>query len=252
MAVLSAGTGSTVTREGVERGLRHIEQGLSLGCLLNGVAHEVNNQLTNLMLGADHARSGGGAEALDLVVEQAQRIAELCRRIQRLGSLHLGAAATSVDAGELALDFAELRALMRPGLAPLPFEVEGRVAILGPPTILLELLLLITDTRSDPAHPQRLSIRREAVPRSAWAKPGDTVEMAVLRVRHGDPAPVEMLEWKQIVEHFWETEQSEPRAALTMAIYELVRKLRGRLRAFGTPRTGPAEAIITLPLADQA
>lgn len=220
-----------------------------MGCLLNAVAHEVNNQLTNLLLGADHARSGGGPEALDMVVEQAQRIAELCRRIQKIGNLHMTADAGTTPAREIVGDFSELHAVLRPEASSLICEVDPALVVAGPRQQLVHLMVLLSGRDATTGLPLRLSWRRESVPRSAWARPGDTVDMAVLRLRRGDPPAAESPEWKRTIERFWE-EDHQMDDVVCMAAWEIVRKLRGRLKAYGAPPARDLECAVFLPLSE--
>jgi signal transduction histidine kinase len=78
---------------------RNIESVAALGYLLNAIAHDLNNQLTNLLLGADQLQYGGGADAVEMMVQQANRLAEITRSVQRLGQSNFGPGAGPSDLG---------------------------------------------------------------------------------------------------------------------------------------------------------
>lgn len=224
--------------------VRQLEDCAALGCLLNAIAHDVNNQLTNLMLGADQARSGD-AEALDLVLDQAQRLTALARAVQGLGQSNLEQARERVALDEVAVDVASWHA--RGGRGSLEIRVVDRPRVVGVRThVVLAAVFLARWLADRDLGPLALEVLERDVPRSAWSGSTETVRMACLRLVAGAGGGVADPLVKPVLDDFFGAARSGDEVAL-MGCWEIVRKLRGRLdcRVDGTS----AEASMLLPLA---
>ena len=71
--------------------------------------------------------------------------------------------------------------------------------------------------------------------------------MAVIRLVRGTPPPGESTDFKRLVDGFFEEERSAEQVA-TMAAWEVVRKVRGRMRIRGSASDGGVEVTLELPL----
>jgi signal transduction histidine kinase len=237
--------------DGGER--KHLEEVAALGLLLNAIAHDLNNQLTNLLLGADQFQYSGGKQAVDLMVGQAQRIAGIMRAVQRLGQRNMSASVERCDLGPLLRRFADewqetaeeaVELSLPDGAAPQCNLHAGN--------ILLALSLCLRP--QDPAlaaSPPTVQLSVDRVPRTAWSSPGDTVSMAVLRIRRGSPPAERNPAFKEIVDHFFDHERSPEDVGL-MAAWEVVRKVRGRMELLGGKGLPGQEIVLMFPLADAA
>ena len=230
--------------------LQHLEGVAALGYLLNAIAHDLNNLLTNLMLGADQIQYGGGAEAVELLVDQVQRITGITRSIQKLGQQNMSAAMEVTDVGAVVAAFeawhrsawpAETVRVSCQGSTPVKLNVRHTVHGLS-------LLAWATGQY----HGDRdliVELRREDVPRSAWAGSTETISMAVVRLRRGTPGAAASQDFKRMVDGFFEAERTPPEVA-TMAAWEVVRKLRGRMKVRGGAAADGIEITVELPLAE--
>ena len=229
---------------------RMLEEAAALGCLFNAISHEVNNQLTNLLLGADHAQAGGGADALAMVVQQAQRIAELCRMMQKMGQGILLAQPKQASAARALTELIQWRRRDGHSADVLTDDGDGLHVPVGDGSLLLALFFF--SRWGEVIHPggMVISARKEDVARSAWAKPGDTVPMVVVRLRRGNPSPTEDPAWRPLVDRFWESPRSMAEIE-AMAAWEVLRKARAKVKVCGGSSAGH-EVIVMLPQADPA
>jgi len=230
--------------------LQHLEGVAALGYLLNAIAHDLNNLLTNLMLGADQVQYGGGAEAVELLVEQVQRITGITRSIQKLGQRNMGVDFEVAALDAVISDFVRWHRASWPGVQ-INAELEaGLQAKLNRRHTVHALSLLAWATgEHHRAAGLDVELCLEDVPRSAWAGSTDTIPMAVIRVRRGEPAQGPSQDFKRMVDGFFEADRSAAEVA-TMAAWEVVRKLRGRMKVRGGAGAGGTEITLELPLAE--
>ena len=228
-------------------GLAHLHDVAALGCLLNAISHDLNNQLTNLMLGADQAQYGGGPAAIDLMVQQAQRIADITRTVQQLGQRNMDHGRAQFDLARLCGDFAA--------------EHEGRTGVsvsvsLGdreasvdasPCNLQLALSLLCRACGLDEGAPLALSVGVEQVPRSSWSGSTETIAMAAIRLGRADGMGEGSTRLKAVVDDFFDRERDPAEVAL-MAAWEILRKLRGRLTLHGETGSSAQGIVLMLPI----
>ena len=226
--------------------LRHVEGVAAHGYLLNAIAHDLNNLLTNLMLSADQIQYGGGDEAVQLLLEQCQRIHEVTRAIQRLGQRNMAEGVEETGLGELMESFCAWRAEAAPDDA-LTTSLAEPARVKVPTRHLVHVLSLLADATRG-AGPLSVSAGREDVRRSSWSDPGETVPMAVLRMKRGAPSGDDAT-FKSLVDGFFAEARSVPEIAM-MAAWEVVRKQRGRLAVRGRVEDGGVEVTIQLPVVE--
>lgn len=229
----------------------------ALGFLLNAIAHDLNNQLTNLMLGADQAQYAGSKDAIDLMVQQAQNLASITRAVQRLGQRNMSEGVERTDLAVVCRRFeAWYRASAGPGAR---IEVHVGEDETGPlvwakaRNLVLALSLL---GRTGPpealALPLSVHLGTEALPRSTWAGTGESVDMAVIHLRRGDPPRERTPSYRSVVDDFFSKERDDIEVGV-MAAWEILRKVRGRPSArmdfFAGGESGH-EVSVALPLAD--
>lgn len=230
--------------------LQQLEGVAALGYLLNAIAHDLNNLLTNLMLGADQVQYGGGVEAVELLVEQVQRITGITRSIQKLGQRNMGVDFMVTPLDEVVGDFVDWHGSIWPGAAIRADLAAGTFVNLNRRHTVhaLSLLAWATGERFGD-HPLEVELALEEVPRSAWAGSTETIPMAVIRLRRGSPGAASSEDFKRMVDGFFEADRSATEVA-TMAAWEVVRKLRGRMKVRGGQGSGGLEITLELPLAE--
>ncbi len=225
---------------------RDLESVAALGYLLNAIAHDLNNQLTNLLLGADQLQYGGGADAAEMMVSQANRVAEITRAVQRLGQANFGPGAGPSDLGAVARSFSAWRVATGRGDGD-SFTVEDGLITRADPTHLGRALALLSDAFPGGPRPVSVVVRTEDMPRTVWSQDGDTVPKAVLRMRIGDPPADELASFKGVVDAFFDAERSTGDVRL-MAAWEIVRKQRGRMAVHGAPGSDDREVVLSFAL----
>ena len=235
--------------------LEHVEGVAALGYLLNAIAHDLNNQLTNLMLGADQAQYSGSKDAIDLMVQQAQNIANITRAVQRMGQRNMSTGAGRVDMADVCGSFVDWYRATSGGDAAVELQVDGKPASVFGKDRNLVLALNLLSRAGDAATrelPLAVSLAVEAVPRSSWAGSDETVDMAVVRLRRGDPGREQTPTYRSLVDDFFGGERSEVEVGI-MAAWEILRKVRGRpsarMEVYESPGRGH-EVVVMLPLAD--
>lgn len=236
--------------------LAHVEGVAALGYLLNAIAHDLNNQLTNLMLGADQAQYSGSKDAIDLMVQQAQNIASITRAVQRMGQRNMASGSVRVPLDEVCEDFADWYRATTAGDAVVEVSAEGADARVYGKTRNLVLAFNLLSRAGDPevlALPLTVKLAVEAVPRSSWAGSNETVDMAVVRLRRGEPEREKTPAYRSLVDDFFGGERSETEVGI-MAAWEILRKVRGRpsarMEVYENGALGH-EVAVMLPLADQ-
>lgn len=236
--------------------LAHVEGVAALGYLLNAIAHDLNNQLTNLMLGADQAQYSGSKDAIDLMVQQAQNIASITRSVQRMGQRNMSQGSARVDLADVCQDFAVWSRATTGGEVLVEVQVDGDgTTVYGKSRNMVVALNLL----SRGGHPEALALplsvllARKAVPRSTWAGSDETVDMAVIRLRRGTPRQEQSPVYRSLVDDFFAGERSEVEVGI-MAAWEILRKVRGRpsarMEVYDSGAEGH-EVVVMLPLADQ-
>ncbi len=226
--------------------LRHLEDVAALGYLLNAIAHDLNNLLTNLMLGADQVQYGGGPEAISVVLDQVQRISGTTRSIQRLGQRNMAIDDEPVSLEGVLEDFTRWYGFVAPR-DPVNTTCAEPMWVRGGRRHLVHALSLIAHATGPALGALALHGAIESRPRSAWAGSTETIPMAVIRVVRGTPPPGDSMDFKRLVDGFFDEERSVEQVA-TMAAWEVVRKVRGRMRVRGGPSDGGVEVILELPL----
>ena len=238
------------------RDLREAEDIAARGLLLSALAHELNNQLTNLMLGADSLRFGGGPDSVEMLVQQAQNIATITRSIQDLGRPVSTDTSGRTQLGDVAEGLRAWHRSARPDEPPVEvtshdesIEVAGQRARL----VLALSLMLRPCVQWGDGSPLAISVGRESVRRSAWSGSDETVEMAVIRLGRGEP-PVESVPLlRTVVDDFFKESRSGDEVRL-MAAWEVFRKVRGRPSArmdfYGGLDAAEWGVVISLPLCD--
>jgi hypothetical protein len=225
---------------------RKIESVAALGYLLNAIAHDLNNQLTNLLLGADQLQYGGGADAVEMMVQQANRLAEITRSVQRLGQSNFGPGAGPSDLGDIAQTFAAWRRETGRGEGD-SVTTEAGLITRCDPLHLRRALGLLADSFPGAPCGVMISVKTEDMPRTVWSQEGDTVPKAVLRLKVGEPGTEELAAFKEVVDAFFDAERSEADVRV-MAAWEIVRKQRGRMTFYGTPGSNDREVVLSFPL----
>jgi len=227
--------------------LRHVEDVAALGYLLNAIAHDLNNLLTNLMLGADQVQYGGGQEAIDLLLDQVQRISGITRAVQRLGQRNMTLNDGVHDLGALFAAFAAWHGASRPGEA-VEVDCEEGVLVKGSSRHFVHALSLMALATADwTTGPLHLRGAAEQRPRSAWAGSTETVPMAVVELTRGTVGTQDSRDFKSLVDGFFESERSPAEIAL-MAAWEVVRKARGRMKVRGGKGAPGVAVTLELPL----
>jgi len=229
--------------------LRDVQEVAALGYLLNAIAHDLNNLLTNLMLGADQIQYGGGPEAVEVLLEQVQRISGITRSVQRLGQRNMTDGETICPLDEVLGAFVRWHTSVSPGDEPSLRVPPGIAVRVAPRHFVQAMSLLALGTQSDAGIPLEVTGAVEERPRSAWVGSTETITMAVVRLRRGVPAQTEGKDFKQLVDGFFEKERG-PAEVATMAAWEVVRKVRGRMKTRGALTGGPVEITVELPLAE--
>jgi hypothetical protein len=230
--------------------LQHLEGVAALGYLLNAIAHDLNNLLTNLMLGADQVQYGGGAEAVELLVEQVQRVTGITRSIQKLGQRNMSVDFEVAPLDAVISDFAQWHRATWPDVEIIADVEAGLLAKLNKRHTVHALSLLAWATgEHHSAEGLHVSLALEDVPRSAWAGSTDTIPMAVVRIRRGAPGVAPSQDFKRMVDGFFEADRTASEVAM-MAAWEVVRKLRGRMRVRGGADAGGMEVTLELPLSE--
>ena len=226
--------------------LRHVEDVAALGYLLNAIAHDLNNLLTNLTLGVDQVQYGGGPEAISLLLDQVQRISGITRSVQLLGQRNMASDDESVSLEGVFEDFTRWYGWAAPS-DPVNMTCAGPMWIKGSRRHLVHALSLIAHATGPAVGALALHGAIEHRPRSAWAGSTETIPMAVVRMVRGTPPPGESTDFKRLVDGFFEEDRTAEQVA-TMAAWEVVRKGRGRMRVRGGPSDGGVEVTLELPL----
>ena len=234
--------------ESLAAATRDLESVAALGYLLNAVAHDLNNQLTNLLLGADQLQYGGGADAAEMMVQQANRVAEITRAVQRLGQLNFSRSSGPSDLGAVAQAFGDWRRATGRGRGD-SFEIEHGLITRADAVHVQRALAMLAEAFSDGVRPVSVTVRTEDMPRTVWAQEGDNIPTAVLRLRVGDPTGDELTAFKEVVDGFFDAERTDGDVRL-MAAWEIIRKQRGRMAVRGAPTSSDREVVLSFALAN--
>jgi len=227
--------------------LGFLRDAAALGCLFNAVAHDLNNQLTNLMLGADQAQYTGSKDAIDLMVKQAQRITEITRAVQALGQGNMSEGSGRVELSAVAAGLGRWEPDLEVDAMAEGASVTGKLDTL----VLAFSLLARVGAESSPGA-VRLSATIAEVPRSSWSGNNETVPMAVIRIERGAAPEEANPSIAAMIDDFFGAPRTEEEVGV-MAAWEILRKLRGRPSARMSvhgPSPEGAAVVLTLPLAD--
>ncbi len=228
--------------------LAKLEQSASLGYLLNTIAHDLNNLLTNLLLGIDQVQYGGGEEALNLVTQQAQRIADVTQAVQSLGQRNLMEGRAREDANELLRDFGQWHEVIWGETVRLEIAGDQELPITCQRHSLICALGLLSRSMMSRPTGQGLAAvaSAEKLPRFAWSDSGETIPMVVIRLRWGKPPQERSPEFKDLVDRFLAADRDAREVAL-MAAWEIVRQHRGRIECYGWTDAEGMEFVLQLP-----
>ena len=228
--------------------LGHLEQAAALGYLLGAMSHELNNHLTNILLGADQVGAEDTSPAHQLMLRQAEKAASVVAVLQGMASANLSRGGDVVDLVDLCVRLkAWLLLTMGEDIGEIRVGDDEIVVLAGRQNLLRALCNLSRVGAGAGAAPLIVSVGIEQVPRSLWAPAGEEVSMAVVRLRRGSP-PTDVSPWfKELVDGFFTVDRSLDEIAL-MAAWEVVRKLRGRLEMYGGAGASGQEVVIKLPL----
>lgn len=224
--------------------LAYLRETAALGCLLNAVAHDLNNQLTNLMLGADQAQYTGSKDAIELMVKQAQRITEITRAVQALGQRNMAEGSGRVELSDVIGKLASWERNVTIG------AIADQAAVMGKLDNLVLALSLLAQVGVDHG-PLHVSVGIDEVPRSSWSGNSETVPMAVVRMVRGTPPDEPNPKVAAMIDDFFGAPRDGEEVGV-MAAWEILRKLRGRPSArlvIHGPSDGGAAILLTLPLA---
>ncbi|MCP4868425.1 MAG: hypothetical protein GY898_06880 [Proteobacteria bacterium] len=232
--------------EGNSKGeLAYLRETAALGCLLNAVAHDLNNQLTNLMLRADQAQYTGSKDAIDLMVKQAQRITEITRAVQALGQRNMAEGSGRVPLADVVAGLSSWEKGVTVG------DLAEGAAVMGKLDNLVLALSLLAQVGREHGS-MDVSIGIDEVPRSSWSGNSETVPMAVVRMVRGTPPDEPNPKVAAMIDDFFGSARDADEVGV-MAAWEILRKLRGRPSArlvIHGPSGGGSAVILTLPLAD--
>jgi hypothetical protein len=227
--------------------LAFLREAAALGCLLNAIAHDLNNQLTNLLLGADQALYTGSKDAIELMVKQAQRINDLTRAVQALGQRNMSDGAGQVALGAVIDELAAWEGDVQLGAVAADVAVGGKRD-----QLVLAFSLLARFGRDRVGGPLQVSVEVKEVPRSSWSGNTEQVEMAVVRLARGTPPDTPNESIPSLIDDFFGSPRTVEEVGV-MAAWEILRKLRGRpsarLAVYGPDDAGTA-VVLTLPLAE--
>ncbi|MBJ95464.1 MAG: hypothetical protein CMP23_13460 [Rickettsiales bacterium] len=236
-----------VESQGSELG--HLERAASLGYLLGAISHEINNHLTNLLLGADAGPGEDSQQVVERMTAQAQRAGEVVARFQKLARENLSRGRDRVDLGELSSRVVWWLEQNAGQSMPAVLHPEQPVVVMaGRQNLLRALSNLARVAAGSRSEKVFFAVAVEQAPRSLWAPSGDAVDMASLRIRCGVPPAEESVRLKELVDDFFGCDRDQEDVAL-MAAWEVIRKLRGRLQLYGGGPGEGFEALVLLPLA---
>jgi len=238
-----------------EEQLEQLEFSVALGSLLNAIAHDMNNRLTNLILAGENARQSGQDQAFDILAEQARKATEITAAVQRLGSGNLGNRSSTADLNAVAQQLASWQGLGRPSDVTVEVLSDSAPRVQATPDILMlafALLLRLVPVGED--RRIQVGVSTESVPRSRWSQETEEVDMAVVRLS-GSMAPAEQwppVDFARVVDAFFEGERT-PSEVRVMGAWEILRKVAGRPSARLSLPPGsddrPPEVVVWLPLA---
>jgi len=231
-----------------------LELSAGLGSLLNSIAHEFNNHLTNLVLATENARHDRSEASFELLVRQLKQSTALTTAIQRLGSDNLIGTTGVVHLREVLDDVVSWDGFGRADGDQVDLKVTGDPIVranFGQLALALGLLL-----RALPEGPSRslcaeLSI--DEVLRSRWSDEDQYVPMIRVRL---EAAGVSGAEWppfelSTLVEKFYAGSKNTTEVRV-MGAWEILRKVPGRPSArlaLDLSDTGAPRFLLWLPLA---
>ena len=245
MSDLGMGTTPTVDNDAMQ----HLHDVAALGCLLNAIGHDLNNQLTNLLLGADQAQYGGGKAAIDLMVNQAERITEITRSVQALGQANMDRGRETTRLADVCRRWAAWMQLGTDAEPEIMLHVEDLLSDISADNLLLALTLITRSGGLATRGRVRLELTQQEVPRSSWSGSTETLPMGVLRLTSGDQENLPENRLKGVVEEFFFREHPSEDVGV-MAAWEIVRKVRGRLTVQGDTASRGQAVVLMLPLVD--
>ena len=241
--------------EGTRRdSLERLEASAGLAALLNSIAHEMNNHLTNMVLATENARHDRSESSFDLLGRQLKQCAAMTTAIQRFGSDNLNAGSEVVHLREVLDGVVDWDGFGRAVGVPIALDVTGDPIVRGDfGQLVLAVGLLLRVLPQAGGGPLKCDLRVEDVLRSRWSDEDQYLPMARITVRaEGEDAEAwPPFQLSELVEGFYEGNKSQAEMRV-MGAWEIIRKVSGRpsSRLATTPsEAGEPQFQLWLPLA---
>ena len=210
--------------------LERLECSAGLAALLNSIAHEMNNHLTNMVLATENARHDRSENSFDLLVRQLKHCAAMTKAIQRLGSDNLLSGSEVVHLNEVLAEVVAWDGFGRNSGVPIALVTSGDATVRGDfAQLVLAVGLLLRALPQGAEGGLQCDLRTEEVLRSRWSDEDQYVPMARITLRsQGQSAgrwpPFEL---SGLVDGFFEGIKT-PTEIGVMGAWEIVRKVAGR------------------------
>jgi len=231
-------------RKSLERQLLHAQRIETLGMLASGIAHDLNNILMPILMGAEYLRRfdppPGAMEILDRITGNSRRGAEIIRQLLTFARGHSGGNETTEPAGIVA----EVERLLRETTPPtIAIETDVRESLwtIGcDPTQVLQVLLNLGLNARDAMpnggtitiHAENVEVDAQYANMNAGATPGAYVMLSVSDTGSGIPAGI----IEQIFEPFFTTKPAGAGTGLGLATARsIVRSHGGFLNVYSEP-----------------
>ena len=255
-SILSINTDVTDRRQ-LEQQFYRAQRLESIGTLAGGIAHDLNNVLSPIMLGMailrDRVNDQDSREILETIARSAQRGAEMVAQVLSFARGQEGKR-VEIQPGDLVADVIriardtlpkniELLTSVRPGLPP----------ILGDPTQCHQVLLNLCVNARD-AMPNggqlKLSVETEKIPVTREAIPGELPAGTYLVIRVEDTgAGMTAAMIEKIFDPFFTTKEAGKGTGLGLSTSQtIVRSHGGHIRVFSEPGAG-SRFDVYLPVA---
>lgn len=234
--------------------LERLELSAGLGALLNSIAHEINNHLTNLVLATENARHDRSEASFELLVRQLKQSTALTAAIQRLGSENLVGTTGVVHLTEVLDDVVSWDGFGRADGVQVDLKVAGDPIVRANfGQLALALGLLLRALPDDPGRSLCIELSVEEVLRSRWSDEDQYVPMVRVSL---EAAGVSGAEWppfelSTLVENFYAETKSTTEVRV-MGAWEILRKVSGRPSArlaLDLSDAGAPRFVLWLPLA---
>jgi hypothetical protein len=234
--------------------LECLELSAALGALLNSIAHEMNNHLTNLVLATENARHDRTENSFDLLARQLKQSTALTSAIQRLGTENLVGNTEVVHLKAVLEEVASWDGFGRGNEAPVALELTGDPIVrTNRGQLSLAIALLMRALPEGSGRSLRVALNTEEVLRSRWSDEDQYVPMVRISLEAGgvsvdDWPPFEL---SGLVEGFYSGSKT-PAELRVMGAWEILRKVSGRPSSrLALDRTdeGSPRFVLWLPVA---